>query len=469
MTSASPRLLLIDENVRDTGGHYLELAMLLMDGARRLGLTPTLATNRSFAQYCPGYYPGETTDEPQTNSAVGNSDYQFLPVFRSRRLNQWSLGVDGRSHVKRDLVGRPVGEGSMGRLWHQVRDPMSRRERRPGVMLREWTSDFVRLLDHWRPKQTDSLLINTADDFVMLALANGLMHYDATTPLQVRAVFHFAIFESNQISRRAIQFGQQVNEALRYMSPHDVSLYATTHSLANQLEAVGVDATAVPYPTRARDVPDWTSDKEPLKILMAGMPRAEKGREQIPNFLSSIYDPYLATGQFCVSMQMRQAQWQRLIPESLHADYIIAVDQEAGDASQQGALEIVSTDLPGEDYHRWLGTADVGLFLYDPVRYVARCSGVLLEMFIGGVPVIVPADCWLADQVQAAGGNGGVGYIYQTIEEIPELLREVKKDYQGLRARAQEHAQTISKRHSGDNTLSQMGVVDLSYQHRRAS
>ncbi len=38
--------------------------------------------------------------------------------------------------------------------------------------------------------------------------------------------------------------------------------------------------------------------------------------------------------------------------------------------------------------------------LYDPTRYYARCSGVLLEMLCAGVPVLVPAGGWLADQIE---------------------------------------------------------------------
>jgi hypothetical protein len=51
------------------------------------------------------------------------------------------------------------------------------------------------------------------------------------------------------------------------------------------------------------------------------------------------------------------------------------------------------------DYVDLIRTADVGLFLYDSRRYFARCSGILLETLCSGVPVIVPAGCWLADQI----------------------------------------------------------------------
>ena len=109
-------------------------------------------------------------------------------------------------------------------------------------------------------------------------------------------------------------------------------------------------------------------------------------------------------------------------------------------------------------HHRWLDTADVGLFLYEPSRYVARCSGVLLEMFIRGVPVIVPDHCWLADQIRAAGGDGSVGFIYESIDQIPSLLDQMHHEYEAIRWRARHHAMAIAKRHRGTNTLIQMGI-----------
>jgi hypothetical protein len=37
--------------------------------------------------------------------------------------------------------------------------------------------------------------------------------------------------------------------------------------------------------------------------------------------------------------------------------------------------------------------------LYDADQYYARCSGVMVEMLKAGVPVIVPAACWMAEQI----------------------------------------------------------------------
>ncbi|WP_419189779.1 glycosyltransferase [Stieleria marina] len=446
-------MLLIDENIRDSGGHYLELAQLLMQGAKQHGYRPTLATNQSFDQ-----------------GKASELHCDIRSVFEPRRMNAWSLGVDGNSLVQRAGMARPVGASFPLRASQQVRDALSRRQRNPQRMIQQWSDGFLKLINDWKPEAADQILVNTADDFVMLALSNALQQYKSSTPLSVSAIFHFALFASNKITRRAREFGQQVNAAVQASQPHSISLFATTHSLSSQLEAVGVDAAPVPYPTRSRQSVmrhEKRNAEQPLKILMAGMPRAEKGRDKIATLLSAIHRPFLADNQYRFSLQVRPDTWKRLIPSELHPAYHAAVDRHSADTVSP--LEIVSSDLPGQEYHQWLGTADVGLFLYDPVRYEARCSGVLLEMMVAGVPVVVPEKCWLDDQLQVAGGDGAIGYRYRTIDQIPSLLQRIRGDYVALRDRSQRYADVMRKRHTGANTIKQMGMPVVNAQHRMAS
>ena len=44
------RLIIADDNIRDVGGHFFELAGLLLAGANELGYQGVLATHASFAE-----------------------------------------------------------------------------------------------------------------------------------------------------------------------------------------------------------------------------------------------------------------------------------------------------------------------------------------------------------------------------------------------------------------------------------
>ncbi len=447
MPSKRPRLLLFDDNIRSIGGHFLELATLLMQGASELGYETKLAAHGSFRGL---------------DAVESNLDVQ--PAFHARRMVHWSIGVDGHSHVERNLSGKNVGGTRLQNTLQSLRDPLVRFDRRPKTLLRTWAEDFTRLLSQWDVNSSDTILINTADDFVLLALAGALSRH-LIAPLNIHAIFHFAIFDTKTSEDRKRQFGNQVNRSLAALAPHRIHLHATTTSLSRQLAEVGVDASPVPYPTRYRSPtarPQSGDDKK--KIVLAGTPRAEKGRRVIPAMLSAIHDPHLVSGNYRMSMQMPAKRWKRMIPRALREQYEAARQLHS---QNESLFEIKSSDMPSTEYHRWLDTADVGLFLYESERYVARCSGVLLEMFIRGIPVIVPDRCWLADQVRAAGGDGSVGYIFQNIEQLPELLHQLHRDYEHVRWQSINHAMAIAKRHRGTNTLVQMGIRPAGIQSGR--
>ena len=79
------------------------------------------------------------------------------------------------------------------------------------------------------------------------------------------------------------------------------------------------------------------------------------------------------------------------------------------------ALDFADFPLPLARYAELLCGADVGLMLYDATRYYARCSGVLLEMLCAGVPVLVPAGGWLADQIEGENQR----YLHAVAQHAP--------------------------------------------------
>ncbi|WP_233903496.1 hypothetical protein [Stieleria maiorica] len=451
----------MDDNVRDIGGHYLELASLLGDGAHQLGYLPQLVAHQTL---------------PKRNPDLSrDSRLDHLPIeprFAVRRMENWSLGVDGSSRVGRDLQGAPTDGGWAARLWQNVCDRASRPSRRPRAMLHAWSSVFAESVRQFAPRPPDRIVVNTGGDFQIVALAHALRELDRQDrigPTSIHVLFHFAVYET-AVTARARAFGRQVNAAMGTMKRHRVHLHATTESLRQQLATVGVNATAIPYPTRPRNgLQRSRSSADATKILLAGMPRAEKGRGQICGLLESIEKPCLRSGRFIWSMQLPQKRWQRMIPPSMQPSCDVKTPAPTGRLAGTG-LEVLCGNLTSQAYHDWLDTAGIGLFLYDPGRYVARCSGVLLEMMIRGVPVIVPDGCWLADQVRQAERTGPIGWIYQSVDDIPQILNGAEANLPEIHANCQRHAAHIAAYHSGKNSLLEMGIENhASSSLRRAS
>jgi glycosyltransferase involved in cell wall biosynthesis len=466
MTSASPRLpasvpriLFLDDNIRAIGGHYLELAGLLCDGAAELGYESELIANEAFCL--------ESLNAAGDDRLAGHRVDSAFPV---RRMERWSLGVDGASRVARDLDGRPIGGTRLDRMRQRLTDRFHRFGRRPGTMLEAWAETFERAVIRFQPRVGDRIVVNTGSDFQMLALAGAVRRLQRSCwlqPLNIHVIFHFAVFES-VADPRSQAFGRQVRDAIDAMPGHRVMLHATTRALAGQLAAVGLNVGAIPYPTRFRGLPH--KPHRPAgrpKVLLAGIPRAEKGKVNIRSVLRAIEPSLLRSGRLTWSMQVPAKRWRRYLPESMYD----LVDQGASrqSASAAGALELLHGNLTVQQYHRWLDGADLGLFLYAPERYAARCSGVLLEMMIRGVPVIVPDGCWLADQVRQADAGGPIGWIYRDVEHVPKLLEQAGAEIGAMRRACREHAATIARRHRGSNTLREMGVPQLGSQATKAA
>lgn len=448
----APRLWLIDDNLAGTGGHFLELASLLAGGAKELGYAPRLAVHQKFNEE--------------------HVDLICEPVFSIHRMRRWSLGVDGTSRVKRNSQGKPIGSTRFERVWHQLRDPFSRHNVRPQNMLKAWSDGFLQVVRQKKMRPEDRIVVNTGDDFQLLALARALRELRSDNPLTVHVILHFALYEGDSVSNEARLYGEQVNQTLAMLGKHTVHLHATTEPLARQLEQVGVHATAIPYPVRPRCETKnrqgiLKMKQQPLNIVLAGLPRAEKGRGQMKFVLSEMWGSHLQTGNFRMAVQVPEKRWQRMVPLHLRSVFRNAIDNGGWDRDNR--FEVRSGNLDEEAYNSFLDSADVGLFLYNPERYVARCSGVLLELLIRGVPVIVPKGCWLSDQLDLAGGDGSIGYSYTSTKQIPALLHQIRRDYPELSRLAGLHAEKTLRLHHAANTLRTMGIPDHEVAALRAS
>ena len=445
-----PRILFFDDNIRGTGGHFLELATLLISGSQELGYAPTLIANREFNQ-----------------TKLDEVDCPVIPAFRQRRLVRWSLGVDGMSRARRNSDGKPIDSRWLKVKRQQVRDLLVRPDRHPRRMLQEYADDLERVFRQLRVTSNDILMLNTSDDFSLLGLAQAIQIGRPATPLNVHALFHFAIHEKKQRDayKRSVLFAQQVNETIQQVLPHQVHLHATTDPLTHQMIQSGVESivNSVPYPTRPRKI---NRDRQPegrAKVVLAGLPRQEKGRAAMSGLLRELAPSLIEEYVHCLSMQMPVNRWQSMIPDSMRAFYEAALARPLNlDPTERPTepIEVLTADLDTETYHGWLDTADIGLFLYEPHRYVARCSGVLLEMLARGVPVLVPDHCWLADYVRRMSGSRPCGLIYQNRATIPGDLHEIAKNYSLYRNSAIGAAQRIANDHTGANALAMMGIKD---------
>jgi glycosyltransferase involved in cell wall biosynthesis len=82
-----------------------------------------------------------------------------------------------------------------------------------------------------------------------------------------------------------------------------------------------------------------------------------------------------------------------------------------------------------KDYHEILASSDVVILPYDQNAYGARSSGILAQALAAGKPVVVPADTWMASQIDPTRGR--------TFEAPSDLTRALASAIENIDALAE--------------------------------
>ena len=150
-----------------------------------------------------------------------------------------------------------------------------------------------------------------------------------------------------------------------------------------------------------------------------GWHRREKGRKKLAGLVKDMWPDLLNTGKIQLLIQCKRSRLKRLLPRAYawHVQCHRSGPQRV-DETLRGPLVHVPHPLPMDDYANLIRTSDIGIFPCDSTRYYARCSGVLVEMLSAGVPVVVPAGCWLAEQIAESN--------YQHVDQVRTSIGRVK-------------------------------------------
>lgn len=144
-----------------------------------------------------------------------------------------------------------------------------------------------------------------------------------------------------------------------------------------------------------------TSAFPPLRIVLPGGVRREKGQsDYLQPLVDEIYQPWLATGR--AQLVLQRPQRSKLQRQKIELKIPVATTETVSSGASLVTSPIVYAPhpLPRDEYLDLIRSADIGLLFYDSETYYSRRAGVLGELLSVGKPVIVPAGCWLAEQIQ---------------------------------------------------------------------
>lgn len=445
MSRIQPRLLIIDQSLKGPGGHHFECAFQIAKGAIDRDCAFSLGTNRKFRDhqaFCEGLQ-----FEGELRSAGSNSKKRSLlatcdihPCFNLTTYSRWTdlEGLRGPSSGK-------VSSGKRVKDWLRHQDALRRSHKDERVdshlhsftrhlttpqkqVVRVFGRDLVRFLTLADATVNDVVFLSTISELEFLAVGLVAETHPELCPARWHAQFHYNVFSGRpheyRIQRERIEYqrvGQTLGRAFKGLSGVKISCYTTSQELAEQFNELNVGLfEALPYPVNPKFAHAERSNPKsvrpnlrnqpqgPLRITMAGGLRREKGQQQLSRVIEGISESLLTSGQAKLVLQGGANRRKQAELELTGA----SGDMNSVDRIP-GWLEYVEHPLAEKAYVDLIKQADIGLLLYDSRTYYARRAGVLGEFFASGVPVIVPAACWLGEQVASANRP----YLQQLFEE----------------------------------------------------
>ncbi len=459
------KFILIDHSTRGYGGHHFEYASHVLDAARAAGFDPSFAVHQSFdlgsesppwpiiPAFEHGFWPSlalaalqpvqpsrwdETrirvkysatgqraallralVDDVTPAEIIQRSDRQAAmmgelallaavryPVFVGRS------GAALLAEVFRPLqgYGRAVGQ----RLWMFGREllyPFKAfgyldrvRERKWEVGLQQAFAEGMRRVDEAVGVDENALVfIPTLSHRDMLGLARFLQAHPHANAAAWHLLFRRNLLEgretdyvhqSDELRREARAFHQFRREA----PSASVRFWTDTDRLTDQHNLLGAQRfRTLPIPTNpALRQPRSARGRDRLRVVYAGDARVEKGFHVLPHLVrTALQDPELRDRvEFVI-----QANFAHARPQD-GADELLA--REALEELNSEHVRLLREPLSSQAYLDLVTSADILLIMYDPERYYARSSGVLIEALLAGIPFLTTAGSWMAEQLAPA-------------------------------------------------------------------
>lgn len=255
--------------------------------------------------------------------------------------------------------------------------------------------DSGRMLRLLTPSVGDILFFPTISEHDL----NGLTGYLNRTRQGLEASWHF-LFRRNIYAGAKADYATQdpgledmriVFERVQQSVLADRSFFYTdTEELTEQYDRLGIFRFhTLPVP-HTYQLSDRIRHGGPLRLTYLGDARTEKGFPLLPELTESLENEYLVNGKVRLALQCNYN-----IPGG---EPRVAVARDYLESMAAEYLELHKKPLTSDEYRQLLLTADINLLCYDPVNYYARSSGILVESLAVGIPVIVPAGCWLSRQ-----------------------------------------------------------------------
>jgi glycosyltransferase involved in cell wall biosynthesis len=206
-----------------------------------------------------------------------------------------------------------------------------------------------------------------------------------------------------------------------------------------RLTTLPIEVLPIPHTVEAAPAPPGRGPGRPLRLVSLGNARDEKGILEILQAIRLLEKKRVA-GSLEFVLQCNHP-WPDAVAR--------AIDQFA--SACPANVRLIREVLDSDAYYRELSLADVVLAPYWRSIYDARTSGVFLEAWAAGKPVITTDNTWMSDQLQGSGA--GIACPDRNPAALARAIADIQRDYDTYARRAAAASATCRQWHNPDSLV----------------
>ena len=369
---------LVDQSLKGVGGHHYDYTRLLAQAANESEWPVIVGSHRKFR-------------------AHGS-----LPACQVRNCFRFTTYASCSTLVGiQDMVARRKHSGFLNWLGlNQEASVPRQRTKRIQSFTEDCHSFFVRPLT-----KDDVIFFTTLSDLEAEGLFQFLRQRSDAKLANWHIQFHFPLFRGRtpEYERQSSNLDYLAKTLAKFNVFPDANIrfYVTSDNLKDQYDRTGLRFEELPYPidpqlrfskmdqrNQAQGVSN-TAGQDGIRVTFAGAVRDEKGGAQIYDLIHRVEEQIDYPTQFC--LQQKKPSLLKRIGNYVRRKQPLLPSN----------VQICEHPLDPQSYRDFIRKTDIGLLTtYDSEAYFSRRAGILGEYLSGGIPVIVPAGCWLSDQIE---------------------------------------------------------------------
>ena len=229
------------------------------------------------------------------------------------------------------------------------------------------------------------------------------------------------------------------------LSQDKVNFYADTEKLVeryNTLSAIQFTKIYLPFnQEKIQEYKKFKNQNQSINILYLDEFTKEKGFHLLPQIVSDLWKDYIATKK--VKFIIQSIQYNSKIS---HQEKEILTAKLQLQQYPEDAIIFNEEAINIDSYYKLLNDANLVIMPYDINAYRYQVSNIFIQSLVTGKPVIVPANSWLAMQIDKTRGNS-----YQASKNISKTIIKVIKNLEQYSQSASKFSLIWQKKYSADS------------------